>query len=397
MWLIAVTVLALAPYTAGAQSPGIVRGKVIDATTGGAVSGATVELSRFEGNPPALVSSTTTTTSANGSYRFEGLDTTGGIVWVTSVTYQGVLYSSGMIRFQDGEDQQRDLTVYDTTTDPSGLGVSSRGLVISGIDSSTGQLSVVDIFALRLTGSRALGPNADGRTVRFAVPDSALEVTPMPGFDFGTPSIESAIVYSSAPLAPGDSSASLGYTLPYTGNSVAFDLKPLYQTDAVRILIPVSGGEFTNTITLTGQGFTAGGVVTVGNRDYQLWSSGAIAADQPLQVRIGNLPPFEPKLNRLRSFEPAVVAVIALLLATGLTVWVVMKRGLHRSRPVMLAPVLGAPLEERRAELAERLRTLEREHADGELDERTYAAERRGILEQLRQLSRQARGIGDDE
>jgi hypothetical protein len=128
-----------------------------------------------------------------------------------------------------------------------------------------------------------------------------------------------------------------------------------------------------------------------------LWTAQNIPAGQQLALTINNLPNFEPNRNRLNTAEPALLVGFALLLATALTTWVVMRRGLYRPRPVVLQPQIAVPLEERRVELAEQLRALENDHALGRVAGRPYEDERRAILEQLRHLSRQARGIGTDE
>ena len=137
--------------------------------------------------------------------------------------------------------------------------------------------------------------------------------------------------------------------------------------------------------------------MTISDKQYHLWTAQNVVANQKLSLTIDNLPRFEPRRNRLHTTEPALLVGLALLLAMALTTWVVIKRGLYRPRPVVLQPHIAVPLEERRAELAEQLRALENEHTLGRVAGRAYEDERRAILEQLRHLSRQARGIGEDE
>jgi 5-hydroxyisourate hydrolase-like protein (transthyretin family) len=395
--LLLVLLCAAGPSAASADADGSVSGVVLNQTTGQPVAGAVVTLSRFEGNPPAQTASSTATTAADGSYRFDGLDTSDGIVYVTSTTYQTVLYSSGMIQLKDAASQQKDIAVYDTTTDSSLVSVTSRGLVLSNLDSSVGQLAVLDIIALQMDGNVALVPDSQGRTTRFAVPANALDVTPLGDFDYGTPSIEDTTVFATAPLRPGASSATLGYTLPYQGASLSLQLDATYPTQALRVLVPTSGGEFNEQISVNSPQFADGGLVTISDKQYHLWTAQNIPAGQQLALTINNLPNFEPNRNRLNTAEPALLVGFALLLATALTTWVVMRRGLYRPRPVVLQPQIAVPLEERRVELAEQLRALENDHALGRVAGRPYEDERRAILEQLRHLSRQARGIGADE
>jgi hypothetical protein len=395
--LFAILCIAALPGLASADTNGSVSGIVLDQTTNQPVGGAQVTLSRFEGNPPTQTDSRNTITAADGSYRFDGLDTSAGLVYVASTTYRTVLYSSGMIQLQDNPGQQKDIAVYETSTDSSLVSITSRGLVLSNLDSSTGHLAVLDILALQMDGNVALVPDSQGRTTRFAVPATALDVTPLGDFDYGTPSIEATTVFATAPLRPGASSATLGYTLPYQGTSASVELSAFYPTQALRVLVPTSGGEFSEQISVNGDQLTDGGIVTISDQQYHLWTAQNIGAANTLQLTIDNLPRFEPNRNRLHTAEPAILVALALFVATALTAWIVMRRGLYRPRPVTLLPQIAVPLEERRTELAEQLRALEHEYTLDRVSGRAYEEERRAILVELRRLSRQARGIGDDE
>jgi hypothetical protein len=75
----------------------------------------------------------------------------------------------------------------------------------------------------------------------------------------------------------------------------------------------------------------------------------------------------------------------------------VIRRGLHHERPVVLAPALAVPVETRREQLVVELRQLESDWQGRSVAESDYRAARRAILEELRRISRQLRGVGEDE
>jgi hypothetical protein len=75
----------------------------------------------------------------------------------------------------------------------------------------------------------------------------------------------------------------------------------------------------------------------------------------------------------------------------------VIKRRLYLQRPVVFQPEASYALESRREELVHELRELETAHDAGGLDPSQYQSLRREILERLRLISRQQRGLGLDE
>src|SRR5690606_29536263 len=102
-----------------------------------------------------------------------------------------------------------DLTVYESTEDPSVVTIRSRGLILTDVESNRGEVGLLDVTIFDVKGERALVANAEGRAVQFPVPRNATQVTPLPGsgYDLSTATIEGATVYSSAPLLPGETTA----------------------------------------------------------------------------------------------------------------------------------------------------------------------------------------------
>jgi hypothetical protein len=394
---IAATVaLLLATVPAAAQSNGTISGTVSNATTGEPLAGATVTLSRFD-SPTRPSVDVTTTTAADGRYSFSDVDTSDGFVYAVSVVYDGVLYGSGMLRFQGQPTLTSDIEVFEGTPDQSIVRLQARGLILTSVDPDDGILAITDVFAFEITGNRALIADEDGRTLRFSIPETALQVTPRPGFDFGVPSIEGATVFATSALRPGTANASLDYTLPYTGSRAELPVRTDYPTGILRILVPAGAGM--DDVSVSAQSVTLldQGLVTIGERDYHVWTTDALQPERPLTLTVSGLPGSGFVPNRLRTVEPALLVFAALAAASALTGFVVVRRGLHHPRPIVVAPELAVPLETRREELANELRELEATHEQGGLDQTSYRVERRRILEELRGISRQMRGLGDDE
>jgi hypothetical protein len=369
---------------------------ITNQTTGEPVADATVTLSRFASQAPESVD-VTTTTDADGRYRFDNVETGDGFVHAVSLNYRGVLYSSGMIRMNETPNATADVAVFETTTSQAALSISTRGLILTGANPQTGMVSITDVLTFENSGDQTIVEDDDGRTLRISVPESSSQVSLRPGFNFGTASVEGATVFATTPIPPGDTNPSLDYTIPYSDTNLSFELTSDYPTEALRILVPVSD-DFSDITVRSGGGLLLdGGIVQIGDGDFHVWTGGNIPSDDTLELVFEGLPEPIAERDELRTIEPAAIAFIALLAASGVTAWLVSQRGLMRPRPVAVAPAAAATLQARRDELADELRFIEGQHAEQRIDEAAYQTERRAILEELRSISRQMRGIGDDE
>jgi 5-hydroxyisourate hydrolase-like protein (transthyretin family) len=384
-----------APYVS-AQDDGRVRGTVVNGTTGEPAAGIDVTLSRFEQIGPDSVD-VTTTTDSEGRFSFEGLSTDRGYVYAASTRYQRVLYSTGMILISQSSEQEVELRIHETTTNDTVITMQARGIVISNADADEGVLTVTDLSVVANNSSRTYIGDEDGRTLRLHVPGNAIQVTPRPGFDFTNAMIENATLFATSPLRPGPINATVDYTVPYTGSVARFPIQSSYPTDVVRILVPTSDDLGDITVDATGALLSDRGNIEIEGRRYHVWTVNGLSPGQTLNVSISGLPPTVVIHNELRTGAPALIAFSVLLMASGVTGVIVMRRGLHRQRPVLLSAPVAAPLDERRAELSENLRDLEARWNAGDVEESQYRLARRMILEDLRKISRQYRGLGDDE
>lgn len=399
-WLVAlglaVPVLSVLPTATAQTADGVLTGVVTNVTTEQPVADIEVALSKFDAS--GFLEGISTTSDADGAFRFDGLDTTDGLVYAASVSYRNVVYSSGMIQFDDGAEQQTELLVYETTLDQGVVQLQSRGLIFTGVSAAEGLVSMLDVFVIQNNSALTLTPDDQARTLQFPVPRNALDVTPLPGYDFGTPSIEGATVYATTPLPPGDTTATLGYTVPYTGERLTIEVGNVYQTTEFRLLVPVNLPEGVAEVSISGIGITEAGIVEVGSEEYRLYFGPANA--QPgsrLRFTYQSLPQSAIQPNSLNVWAPAIVAAAVGLAAGAMALYVVLKRKLFLQRPVVLQPAVAATLEIRREQLVDELRELEGANTGGTLDPAQYQSLRRDILERLRLISRQQRGLGLDE
>lgn len=391
---IPITILAvvllwtLLPAAAAARESGTLVGTVLNETTGSPAPGVEVTLTGFTSD--GITGEWTITTDDEGRFEFQDIDTSDGIVYAASISHRGVLYSSGMIRFLDSDEQMTTIRVYETTTDRSVVEVNSRGIVLSEIDPPSGTATILDIVALTVDGDRTYIAGDTGRSVEFPVPRNAGTPTLLPGFDFGTAVVENSVVFASSALRPDGGSATLSYPVQYTGSGFAIDLRNAYPTASFRILIPTDLTADADSITIAAAGFENEGAVRIGEREYHVWGAVDLPRDSNVRIAFGSLPQsgFEP--NRLRVKEPAILAGLLLMGATAATA-VFIRRGRFQTVEPALEEAVTAGFIESREELVLQLQELQDEFDHGLIDEELFLSERRFLLERLRAVSRHLR------
>jgi hypothetical protein len=394
--LLSLLPLALLAIPAAAQNAGIVTGTVINASTGEPVADIDVTLSKFADQTGQNSEDTSATSAADGSFRFEGLDTSDGLAYAVSTRYEDVLYSTTMILLSQEPQQQADVTVYDTTTDQSSVSIPTRAIIVSGVDRDNGLLAMTDAYTFAVDGNLTVIEGSDGYSVRFPVPENVDNITPRQGFNFGTARVEETAVLVTTPLLPGETNAGLDYEFRYTGTTIDVPISAAYSTGALQILVPAEVNDAEIVVNADGSPLLDNGVVPISGRDYHVWSTSGLQPGATMTLTFSGLPA-PPTSHTLNTIEPAILAGLALLAASAVTGWLVVSRGLHKPRPVVLAPAASAPLDQRRELLSGELRDLEVSWQAGEVDEAAYRTSRRAILEDLRSISRQYRGLGDDE
>ena len=392
-----IVVLLLAttlPLSASAQANGQIGGVVTNATTGQPAPAIEVTLTAFR--TAGVVGEMTTTTGADGAYVFSDVDTADGIVYAASVSYRNVLYSTGMIRFLETTEQTSAINVFETTDNSDVLRVPSRGIVLSEMSPETGEATMLDIYSIDVEGDQTFVAGDDGRSMEFPVPRNAGLVTPLPGFDFGTPTIENAVVFATSPLRPGGGSATFTYPIPYTGTAFSIDTRNAYFTEVVRILIPTDLTANLDSVGVSAAGFEDEGVAQIGERQYHVWTASSMERNSNVRVTFSALPQsaFEP--NQLHVLEPALLAGLALVVATALTAWFIRRRQLTTPEPAF-AGLMPQAIVESREELVIQLQELQDEHDNGQINDELYLSERRALLERLRIVSRQLRDEPADD
>ncbi len=391
--------LSLLPWPVAAAESGTISGVVRNGTAGGgSVEGLTVTLRRFRGME--LAQEYTTTVGADGRFTFADLPVAEGEAYLAFVTYQGVEYSSSMIQLTQNPNAEVEVAVYETTTDPGVVSIGSRSLVVAGAAPELKTIDIMDIVIVNNQSDRTYLGGPDGTVLRLPLPEGALEISPQPGFDYGQPRLEAdGTLVTTGPLPPGTHNVVLGYSVPYSGTRATLTIGTAMPTGTLRVLVREG------TYELSSRSLLDSGTVEVSGVSYRVFSiDGPVVGDR-MTVQVSKLPRAGGGLLDLPlgTLIAAVVAGIGLITASVLTYQIVkQRRASTESAPgeAGVEPEEGSPAGEpvpgdERLELAAALNRLDEQRAAGEIDEKSYQAQREEILGRLRALVLRQRGLDE--
>ena len=285
---VVVLLLALGPLPIRAAGEGAIQGQVRNDTPGGgSTAGLEVALRVFRGAEEQ--ESLSTLTGDQGQFRFEGLETGSDWAYLARVTYAEVIYSSGLMSFQEGEDElSADVMVYETTTDDSDIVVERAHIFVTVSDAG---MSVSELYVFNNPTDRTyIGKEAGGlrMTAEFMLPSAshslALEDGSM-GRRFLA--VEGGFA-DTEPQWPGSTQALFSYEVDCPAGECDLSREIGHPISNLNLLINESGGAVSSSVLVfqgkqdaQGQSFLnyVGRGLTPGQRlDLQVRMSGATAA-----------------------------------------------------------------------------------------------------------------------
>lgn len=361
------------------EGNGVISGRVQNGTAGsGPVGSLTVTLRHFAGMQ--LAEERQTQTGPDGSFRFDGLPTSPQDAYLVVVRYAGVDYVSGMVQLHQQPEETVDLTVYETTTDPSAVRIASRSLVIAGASPELRAVDIMDILIVENSGDRTYLGDRSGVVLRIPLPRGAQEISPQPGFDYGQPRLEDGVLLTTGPLPPGSQTVVLSYTVPYEGTRATLSIGTAMPTGTLRVLVR------DGTYRLSSRSLIDTGTVEVSGVTYRV-----LAVDSPVVgdmhvVQVSGL----PRTGLLFDLPTGPIIALAVGLAGLIAAAVLTVIVLRRRR---VGTETGRAAIDERLQLAAELNRLDEARAAGELDETAYQEQRSAVLTRLRQLVAREQGV----
>ncbi len=397
--LIFVVVMLAIPLSASADSTVTISGTVQNATAGGgSVAGITVTLDQYQGMD--LSKSFTSKTDSNGNYAFTDVPAVEGQAYIARVSYKNVDYPGTMLLMPQDAGKKDTVKVYEPSSDPSTISLTSRSIVVAGADAGSRLVSLFEILAIdNKTDHAFIGK--DGVVLRLGLPDSSAQITPQPGFDWGDAKIDGGTLVTTGAIIPGSQTALISYEVPYTGTTKAVTIGTAMETGTERFLVK------NGTFDLSSSVFNDAGLVDVSGDQYHVLSVDKPIVGDTLSVEILGLPKAGSSGDSSRGpLYAAIAAVIGVIIAGSLVFLVLRRRAKRATTPsfagATVAPVVttaggSVGVDDERLALAAQLNQLDERHAEGTISDVDYQNDRQRVLEQLRSIARRRRGLEDAE
>ncbi len=368
-WLACAIVLLVVPGATAAarpRGPGVIRGTVVDGSSGAPVAGVPVDLvsSLPGGGEPFSLSDST---DRKGRYVFSDLPTGSDRVYAVSVEHRGGLFTGqsidelGVSKARTVVDTR--LRVWDTISDPDAVLVQRHNVFIDQAEAGLGVIESLTIVntsdAAYIGRARSLGREVAKATFGFALPARARDGRMLPESDFfGTPitGTDSGFGLRVA-IPPGEWRVMFAYRLPGTAGTYDLTRPALYPTLNTAV-------HATGDLAVDSNRLNDAGDVTIGDIGYGRWvSTGVIEAGEPIQIGVTAGAGFSPWLTG--------GLVVATLLAGALFALTYMRN----RRPAGARPAPTA-----RERLVAAVAELDLQHDAGDLGDDEWRARREQLM-----------------
>ncbi len=281
LWLLLLPALAVGVQ---AQGEGILSGQVINGTAGGAAIGAGIPVTLRILRDGSEAGRLETTTEADGSFRFEGLDPDPALEYRLEATYRGAINSHPEpLQFEEGQTSlEATLTVYETTADADEIVVNSAHLIV---ESFGPVLRISEIHLFGNQGDRLYIGQAEGeaaRTLFIPLPAGAVGLAVQDEQQPGRFVQVEGGLWDSKPVPPGreTSTAFFSYHLMVSGETLSLERTFAYPVTTLNVLVAQPGP------TLSSEQLQGGGVESFQGQQYRFFSAQNLAADMPLVLSL---------------------------------------------------------------------------------------------------------------
>jgi len=299
-----------------------INGKV-SIPAGSLPEGLTAVLHGYDGTSAEPVLELDAALKPDGTYTFEDVSTAAETVYLVTVDYNDLRFSSDVVHAGDtapGQAVDLPVVIYDSTSDASTL-VADRVHVFFDF-STPGTLSVIEMYVISNTGSKIVIPAAEGQAVvAFTPPQGASDLRV--DNSSGQPDLfkvsEAGVAYL-APIYPGTPATQVlfGYNLPYENRRITVNWVPALPVTSAVIGFPAEG------LKLSSDQLAETGVRDMQGSAIKIFSGSNLEANQPVKLTISGRVPGTAGTNNLAAI---LIGAAGLLLAVvGAVLWFIRRR-----------------------------------------------------------------------
>ena len=288
---------------------GSISGKVVNGSGSEVPSQVTITLRGFShstdpNSTPQEVITETSIVTSDGSYIYEDIDLSEGLIFFVQLEYNGVTYQSELAFSESGKTEIviPDLTIYDTTTQTGALVVEQ--FHISFDFAVEGGVQVFEVFTIRNLSNETILVESDGKSIPFMpMPEGVGEI----GFELSQESASLLPTRDGFALPPTDQLYSIVafFNMPYE-KELDFSQTLALPVDSIVAIVPEG-------VTLKGDGFTDEGIQTgAQGSNFQIYSSLARNSGESLDIQLSGEVKQAGSTGRLESRQLILIAAGAL-------------------------------------------------------------------------------------
>jgi mono/diheme cytochrome c family protein len=231
-----------------------------------------------------LVFSTTITTTVDGIYQFQDIETPAERAFISSVDYNGVIYGSDVsVVANPNEPLPMVIEVYETTTDSTGLMVERLHVFFDF--SIPENIQVVELYIISNLSDRTVVPSAEGAgVVNFHLPEGATNLQFEDGEIGGRYQLTEDGFTDTLPIRAGvsDHQVVFAYNLPYN-NRLRFERLQELPLNSAIVMAPEG-------VKVRGENFEDSGTRDIQGTVYQMYTLNGILANSQLAMDISGKP-----------------------------------------------------------------------------------------------------------
>ena len=359
---------------------GTVSGKISNGTPNGKVpADLPIVLYIFDNFRPT--ESITVTAKTDGAFIFNDVKMNDGRAFILSTKYNGITYVSDVGSVVAGTmTYDLPIQIYEVTNDPGAVRIEQMHIVF---EFDGGNASVGELFVISNLGDRAFAAAKVGDpTLNFALPNGYKNLQFEDG-DIGDRYKLTADGFADTQaVRPGAGNYQIvtQYTLPYS-DALTFSQKIYYTTNNLSILLPDVG------VTLSGGGFTDGGVRDIQGTKFRTYTSNGAKAGDVIKFDLKGKPTLNANAAAVSSTPDSTTALIGgLALGLALSIVALYYWNTKNAQTPQPAAVSVKNISKRRDELVVEIADLDEGFENGEYSEVDYKTEREKLKAELKAI-----------
>jgi hypothetical protein len=369
--------------TAQPQAAGMIRGKVLNGTTGGTeVADVEVTVHQYSGGQEQQRGSTKT--KEDGTFSFSGLSLEKEKTYYLRALYQGVEYYSPTVAFEDKKELLLDLSVYEPTDKDTQIFVKMHHVFM---EFKEGVLFIQEIMVLEnhgdrvYVGSREVEPGKK-EVLRISLPKKATAFEPLKGL-MGCCIVQTEDGFiDTMDIKPGRKEIRFSYKVDYGSSRYKLSKRLYAKTESIDFLIPDKGIKAKSDMLEF-----RGSMGNPGQRFLHLKGKDLVKGSR-IVLELKGLP-WGKGL-----FKMAVVGLVVVIMGAGLS-YPFMRKWLRRGEsggPGIMGPEQPTPVD-RRQELVQEIAYLDDLFESGEIDPEEYRSKRKQMMEEVKEITREVRNL----